>query len=359
MTGPLDGIRVLELAGIGPGPHAAMILADLGAEVVRVSRPGQPPTSDEAVLRGRRHVVADLRDVQDRDAVLDLVERADVLVEGFRPGVTERLGLGPEACLERNPRLVYARMTGWGQTGPLSKTAGHDINYLSITGLLHAIGTADRPIPPLNVVGDYGGGSMFLVLGVTAALLQRERTGRGDVVDAAMVDGVSVLSQLILDLRAEPSWGWTNRRESNLIDGGAPFYRTYRCADGRFIAVGAMERQFFEMLAEGVGLNPEEFPDHMDASCWPVLEQRLTALIAEHSRDHWQQTFEGTDACVTPVLTFDEAAQHPHVVARRSLSMVDGRLQAGPAPRFSMPAEPARSADVSDLVACLERWTPR
>jgi alpha-methylacyl-CoA racemase len=338
MPGPLSGLRVIELAGIGPGPHAAMLLADLGADVVRVERPsgGLRFTAgrDDYLLRGRRSVAADLKEPAGRETVLRMVERADVLLEGMRPGVTERLVFGPADCQARNPRLIYARMTGWGQDGPLAERAGHDINYISLSGVLHAIGNAEgKPVPPLNLVGDFGGGSLFLVLGVLAALWERERSGRGQVVDAAMVDGVSVLAQMFWSMRA--GGVWTEQRGRNLLDSGAPFYDTYECADGRFVAVGALEPQFYAALLAGLGLAEEDLPAQLDPAGWPVLRARFTEIFASRSRDEWAAAFEGGDACVTPVLSFSEVPAHPHIAARETIIELDGVAQASPAPRFS------------------------
>ncbi|NYG59877.1 alpha-methylacyl-CoA racemase [Nocardioides daedukensis] len=358
MTKPLNGVRIVELAGIGPGPHAAMILADLGAEVVRVTRPGTPShlTATAHTLRGRRSVVADLKDVDDLALVKAMVEKADVLVEGFRPGVLERLGLGPEDTREVNPRLIHARMTGWGQTGPLAHTAGHDINYISLTGALHAIGTAEHPVPPLNLVGDYGGGSMMLVTGVLAALFERERTGVGQVVDAGMVDGASVLLQGLLELRDLDQW--TDTRHDNILDGAAPFYRTYACSDGGFMAVGAIEPQFYALLVEGLGLELEELADRDDKTTWQSLSELFAGRFAEQSREHWTKVFDGTDACVTPVLSFAEAVEHPHVAVRRSLvaGEMAGSVVATVAPRLgatpdAAPAGPTTEEALADLVA--------
>ncbi|MEN8673405.1 CaiB/BaiF CoA-transferase family protein [Nocardioides sp.] len=319
MSRPLNGIQVVEMAGIGPGPHACMMLADLGAEVIRVLRPSEATEEHNAhTLRGRRRVVADLKDPADRDRVLDLIASADVLVEGFRPGVMERLGLGPGEAMARNPRLVFARMTGWGQHGPYAAMAGHDINYISITGALHAIGTGESPVPPLNLVGDYGGGSMLLVNGVLAALVQRATTGEGQVVDAAMVDGASVLLAGILELR--PDRTWNDTRSNNLLDGAAPFYRTYRCSDGGFMAVGAIEPQFYALVVSGLGLDADLLPDRDDPASWPELTTVLAEAFDAQPRSHWESVFDGTDACVTPVLDFEEAVTHPHVAARGSLT---------------------------------------
>ncbi|HVW43320.1 MAG TPA: CaiB/BaiF CoA-transferase family protein [Amycolatopsis sp.] len=353
---PLDGVRVVELAGIGPAPHAGMMLADLGAEVVRVQRPGAPPDLPGGVpdfsSRGKRIVAADLKSDVDRARVLDLIAQADVLVEGFRPGVTERLGLGPDECRRRNPRLVYARVTGWGQDGPYAGQAGHDINYISITGALNAIGTPDRPVPPLNLIGDFGGGSMLVLVGILAALLERQRSGEGQVVDAAMVDGTSLLMQTLWWLYA--SGHWQDERSSNSLDGGAPFYRTYRCADGRYVAVGCLETQFYAELIRLLDLDPATLPDQRDQSGWPRLAEAIGGAFARQTRDHWAKLFEGTDACVTPVLALSEVPAHPQIMARRSVTD-----HAAPAPRFSrtrtdeiapVDAEPLELGDV------LARW---
>jgi alpha-methylacyl-CoA racemase len=361
----LTGLKVVELAGIGPGPHAAMVLADLGADVVRVDRPSgglQLGASDAAdpTLRGRRRVAADLKDPAGREAVLRLVEHADVLLEGYRPGVTERLGVGPADCHARNPRLVYARMTGWGQDGPLAARAGHDINYISLTGALHAIGRAgERPVPPLNLVGDYGGGSMLLVVGVLAALWEAQRSGQGQVVDAAMVDGASLLVQMVWGLRGQGLWSDT--RDANLLDGHAPFYDTYTCADGGHVAVGAIEPQFYAALLAGLGLDGEELPAQFDRDGWPTLRTRFTEVFATRGRDDWAKVFDGTDACVTPVLAFGEVAAHPHLAARGTIVERDGLSQAAPAPRFSrtataVPGPPTAPEPVEQV---LTDWTTR
>ena len=338
MPGPLHGLRVIELAGLGPAPHAAMILGDLGADVVRVDRPvagfdlagGKP----DHLLRNRRSVTADLKADSGRDLVLRLAARADVLLEGFRPGVAERLGVGPQQCHAVNPALIYGRMTGWGQDGPMAAQAGHDLNYISLTGALHAIGPADRPPTiPLNLVGDFGGGSMFLVTGVLAALWERQRSGQGQVVDAAMVDGVAALTQMMWAFRGAGTW--SDEREANLLDGGAPFYRTYACADGRWIAVAPLEPRFYARFLAGLGIDGEDLPDQHDRSGWPRLRARFTEVIASRPRDEWAEIFAGTDACVTPVLAFGEVSAHPHLAARESVISIDGIEQAAPAPRFS------------------------
>ncbi|MFA9444514.1 CaiB/BaiF CoA transferase family protein [Egicoccus sp. AB-alg6-2] len=337
MSTALQGLRVVELGGIGPGPHAAMVLADLGADVVRIERPAGglqlgDPTRDP-VLRGRRSVHADLRDADDLEAVLTLLDHADVLVDGFRPGVTDRLGLGPEALARRNPRLIYGRITGWGAEGPLSQRAGHDLNYLSLTGVLHAIGPRERPSVPLNLVGDYGGGSLYLVIGILAALAERERSGLGQVVDAAIVDGVANVAQLVWGMRGQGLWN--DERGTNLLDGGAPFYDTYACADGRHVAVGALEPAFYAQLLVGLGLDGQDLPAQYDVAGWPQLRRRFTEVFATRPRDAWAAVFADTDACVTPVLGFDEAPEHPHLAARGTITEVDGVPQAAPAPRLS------------------------
>ena len=358
--GPLSGLKLIEIDGLGPVTFAGMVLADLGAEVLRLTRGGSAPPAalDEvggAILhRGRTAVPVDLKSRRDRDRVLGLVERADGLIEGFRPGVMERLGLGPDACQARNPRLVYGRVTGWGQTGPLADQVGHDINYLGIAGGLYPIGAADRPPPPpLNMVADYGGGAMMLVTGLLAALLEAQRTGQGRVVDAAMTDGVALYTSVFHALRARGLW--SDRRQGNLLDGGAPFYRCYACADGGYVAVGALEPRFYAALVHGLGLSPDEAPQY-DLAGWPRLEARFTALFATRTRDDWAAHFAGTEACVTPVLSLSEAPLHPHNQARGTF--VDpGVVQPAPAPRFSPPAGAvaAQGPDL-DLDEALLQW---
>ncbi|MEZ0365168.1 CaiB/BaiF CoA transferase family protein [Mycobacterium sp. pUA109] len=335
MAGPLAGLRVIELAGIGPGPHAAQILGDLGAEVVRVERPPKfPGASKDTMLRNRRSVTADLKSAEGRELVLKLVAKADVLIEGFRPGVTERLGLGPEDCAKVNEKLIYGRMTGWGQTGPRALQAGHDINYISLNGLLHAIGRkGERPVPPLNMTGDFGGGSLFLLVGILSALWERQTSGKGQVIDAAMVDGSAMLSAMMWSFRAQGVW--SDERGVNMLDTGAPYYDTYTCADGRYVAVGAIEPQFFAELLARLGLDPAELPDQNDVSRWPELRTRLTDAFAAHDRDHWTKVFADSDACVTPVLSFGEVETEPHIAERDTFYEVDGYLQPRPAPRFS------------------------
>jgi alpha-methylacyl-CoA racemase len=342
-TGPLAGVKVIELGGIGPGPHAAMVLADLGADVVRVRRPGglQIPAEDLDLLhRGKRIVDLDVKSQPGK--LLDLAAKADVLLDGFRPGTCERLGIGPDECAAFNPRLIYARITGWGQDGPLAKVAGHDINYLSQTGVLSAIGYRDRPpVAPLNLVADFGGGSMFVLLGIVAALYERERSGKGQVIDAAMVDGVSILAQMAWTMKSTGSL--KDERESFMLDGGAPFYRTYETADGKYMAVGAIEPQFFAQLLDGLGLSTEDVPNQLDVAAFPAVHKLFADKFAGKTRDEWTKIFAGTDACVTPVLTWREAAQNEHLRARSTLVTSNDVDQAAPAPRFSRtPSGPVR-----------------
>ena len=334
-TGPLAGVKVIELGGIGPGPHAAMMLADLGADVVRVRRPGglkMPAEDVDLTHRGKRIVDLDVK--KQPQVLLDLAAKADVLLDCFRPGTCERLGIGPEECAAVNPRLIFARITGWGQDGPLAMTAGHDINYLSQTGALSAIGYRDRPpVAPLNLLADYGGGSMFVLLGIVAALYERERSGKGQVIDAAMVDGVSILSQMMWTMKSTGSL--RDERESFLLDGGAPFYRTYETSDGRYMAVGAIEPQFFAELLKGLALSPDEVPNQFDIGAYPQMHTIFTERFATKTRDEWSEIFAGTDACVTPVLTWTEAAENEHLRARSTMMDNNGVAQAAPAPRFS------------------------
>ena len=335
-TGPLKGVRVVEIAGIGPGPHAATLLADLGADVIRVERPGgalSPGTRETDLLtRGRPSVALDLKRPEAVAAVLTLVEGADVLLEGMRPGATERLGLGPEDCLARNPRLVYGRMTGWGQDGPLARTAGHDLNYISVAGALHGLGQdAGRPQFPTNLLGDFGGGSTYLVIGVLAALLESRASGQGQVVDAAIVDGTAHLSAMFAGMLA--SGFARERRAANLLDGGAPFYDVYETADGEHMSVGALEPQFYAVLVELLGL--DDVPSRDDPAQWPVIREAFARRFKERTRAEWTEVFDGTDACVAPVLPVTEAARHPHLAARGTYVDRDGVLQPAPAPRFS------------------------
>jgi alpha-methylacyl-CoA racemase len=357
-VGPLDGVRVVEIASLAPAPFGCMILSDLGADVLRVERPescqpGRPEPVDP-LTRGRRSIGLNLKAPAGVELLLKLVTAADVLVEGFRPGVTERLGFGPDVCAQRNPGLIYARMTGWGQEGPLAQTAGHDIDYIAISGALHPIGRAgERPVPPLNLVGDFGGGGMLLAIGVLAALVERQRSGLGQVVDAAMVDGSALLTSFIYGLRARG--GWRDERGVNLLDGGAPFYDTYAAADGKFVAVGALEPQFYAALLAGLGLADADLPGQMDVSGWPVLRQRFAAVFAQRTRDEWAAVFAGTDACVAPVLSQSEVAGHPHNAARRVFAETGGVTQPQPAPRFARttpdrPSPPVRPGADTDAV---------
>ena len=332
--GPLTGVRVVELAGLGPAPHACMVLADLGADVLRVDRPGGGfgVLSHDLLTRSRRSAAVDLKHPAGAEVVLRLADAADVLVEGLRPGVAERLGVGPEVVSARNPRLVYGRMTGWGQDGPLADRAGHDIDYLAISGALATIGETDGPpVPPLNLVADFGGGSMLLVAGVLAALVERATSGRGQVVDAAMVDGVSTLLAMTWGMRAAGTWQDT--RGSNLLDGGAPFYSTYACADGGWLAVGAIEPQFWAVVVEVLELH--DAPPQSDTARWPELRRRIAEAVARRTRDEWAEVFAPLDACVAPVLTLGEASQHPQMRARETLVELDGVVQPAPAPRLS------------------------
>ena len=360
-TGPLAGLRVVELAGIGPGPYAAMLLADLGAEVVRVERPGKQPSvlppEKDVLRRNRQSVVLDLRDARGVRAVLQLVAHADVLIEGFRPGVTERLGLGPQDCWAVNQRLVYGRMTGWGQSGPLAASAGHDIGYIAITGALHAIGRRDEgPVPPLNLVGDFGGGSLFLVLGLLAACWEATRSGRGQVVDAAIVDGASSLTALMHGMLAAGLW--RDERGSNMLDGGVPWYGSYPTADGRYMAVGALEPQFYAEFTRLLGIDGDE-SDRSDPGRWADLRTAIADAFRGRSQEEWTKVFDGTDACVAPVLSLTEAAGHPHLAARRTFVEVNGVVQPAPAPRFSrsatrLPEAPPPAGAHTKQV--LERW---
>lgn len=327
----------MELAGIGPGPFAAMLLADLGAEVIRVDRPGDhhstiPPHLD-ALRRSRKSIVLDLRSADGVATVLNLIEKADVLIEGFRPGVTERLGLSPETCWERNPRLVYGRMTGWGQTGPLSHTAGHDISYLALTGALHAMGRASEgPAVPLNLVGDFGGGSLYLVVGVLAAVFEASRSGKGQIVDAAIVDGAASLTTVLHGMMAAGLW--RDQRGVNELDTGRPWYDVYRTSDGQHVAIGPIEPKFYSAFMTLLGLDHTQ-PDRFDPDSWPTIRKQIAEVFATRTRDEWTETFAGTDACVAPVLSLREAPNHPHLAERGTFIEVNGVVQPAPAPRFS------------------------
>ena len=359
--GPLAGIVIIEIASIGPGPMCAMLLADLGADVIRVDRIdpsdlGVPvPRRYDVMARRRRSIALDLRKPGAADVVLRLLETADGLIEGFRPGVMERLGIGPTPCLACNPRLVYGRMTGFGQTGPLAGMAGHDINYIALNGTLNAIGRAgERPVPPLNLVGDYGGGALYLALGMVAGLLNAQRGGRGDVIDAAMVDGAASLMTTFAGLRAMGSW--SDERGVNILDGGAPWYDTYTTQDGLFMAVGAIEPKFFRELARLMGLDHTDIERQHDRAHWPTLRAKMTALFLTRTRTDWTAIFEGTDACVTPVLSLAEAPAHPHLAARATFETNDGVTAPAAAPRFthaSVPpyrAAPERGAQTMEIL---------
>lgn len=345
MPGPLHGVTVIEVAGIGPGPFACMMLADMGAEVIRVDRVPSTGTgaldslmrNDGVVDRGRSSIAVNMKDPRGIDLVLRLVDRADALIEGFRPGVMEKLGLGPDVCRARNGRLVYGRMTGWGQHGPLAHSAGHDLNYIALSGALHAMGPADRPpTPPLNLVGDYGGGGMLMALGVVAALFEAGRSGLGQVVDVAMTDGVAVLMATAYGLKAKGHWSDT--RGENFLDGGAHFYGTYECADGRFVSVAAIEPQFYRLLLDKCGIADADFERQWETAQWPALRRKLEDLIRTRPRNEWCQLLEGSDACFAPVLDMTEAPRHPHNAARNTFVESGGVVQPAPAPRFERTA---------------------
>ncbi|HMM44168.1 MAG TPA: CaiB/BaiF CoA-transferase family protein [Candidatus Macondimonas sp.] len=353
--GPLEGIKILEIAGIGPGPFCGMMLADMGAEILRVDKKNIPGLSGkfDVLGRGRRSVTVDLKKSEGVEAVLRLAERADVLMEGYRPGVMERLGLGPEVCLARNPRLVYARMTGWGQYGPLAHAAGHDMNYIAISGALHAIGRAgERPVPPINLVGDFGGGGLLQAYGIVCALLERQRSGKGQVIDTAMTDGAALLMTMMYGFKAAGMW--KDSPESNLLDGAAHFYDTYTCKDGRHVAIGSIEPQFYALLLEKTGLKDDpEFRNQMNQRQWPALKAKLQAVFLTRTRDEWTEIMEGTDVCFGPVLSMEEAPRHPHNVARQTFVTRDGVVQPAPAPRFSrtvpeLPSEPPKAGQHND-----------
>lgn len=357
-AGPLSGLRVVELAGLAPGPFACTVLADLGAEVVRVDRakPGQDVLmfDNDPLRRSRRSIGVDTKTPEGVELVLKLVEKADVLVEGFRPGVTERMGLGPADCHARNPRLVYGRITGWGQDGPLAPVAGHDINYVGLSGALDAIGReGERPVPPLNLIADFGGGGLLLAMGILAALYERTASGKGQVVDASMVDGSALLATSLYGLKANGGWG--GERGTNMLDGGAPFYDTYETADGKYVAVGAIEMRFWTELVKILGLDGQDLPFHLDRNEWPKLRKILTEAIGKHTRDELVALAEGTDACITPVLSTEEAPSHPHNAARGTFVEVGGVNLPAPAPKFDrtppeMPTPPHDTGADTDEV---------
>src|ERR1700687_3362047 len=364
-SGPLSGVRIVEFAGIGPGPFACMMLADMGAEVVTLDRVGARKNLKSVAGRGRKVVELDLKDKAAIAQVLDLLANADALIEGFRPGVMERLGvraggvsdrrgLGPADVLPRNPRLVYGRMTGWGQEGPLAQAAGHDINYISVTGALAAIGPAEKPVPPLNLVGDFGGGALYLVVGVLAALLEAKTSGRGQVVDAAMCDGAASLMSMFFDMTA--AGRWTEQRESNFLDGGAHFYGVYECACGKFISIGSIEPQFYTLLRQHAGLSDADFDHQMDRKAWPALKQKLVDVFKTRTRDEWCAIMEGSDVCFAPVLTMSEAPNHPHMAARKIFVNRHGLPQPAPAPRFSRTPSAIREPEIADIAGLASEW---
>jgi alpha-methylacyl-CoA racemase len=333
-NGPLHGVRVLEFAGLGPAPFCGMLLSDLGAQVIRISRPNTPAQSFDPILdRGRVTLSVDLKQSVGVEACRALAKSADVLIEGFRPGVLEKLGLGPDVLLTDNPKLVYGRMTGWGQYGPKAHTAGHDINYIALSGALHSIGEAAKPTPPLNLVGDFGGGALYLAMGVLAALLNARSTGIGQVVDCAMTDGAASLMSMMFALRAGGQW--REQRHANLLDGGAPFYDTYRCADDKWICVGALEPQFFAALLEKLDIPLSDYPDHWNPACWPAMRARFEQIFRSQTQAHWCELLDNSDACFAPVLPMSEAIHHPHNVARATFITHSGIVQPAPSPRFS------------------------
>ncbi len=350
--GPLSGLRVIEMASIGPGPMCAMLLADLGADVLRIDRTeasglGVPVNKKfEITGRSRRSVALDFKQTAGRDAALRLIDKADVLIEGWRPGVAERLGMGPAECHARNPGLVFGRMTGFGQTGPMAQAAGHDINYIALTGALHAIGGAGKPVPPLNLVGDYGGGALYLAFGIMSALFERSRSGRGQVVDAAMVDGASSLMSIFFGLLAAGRWD-ADARSANLLDGGAPFYDTYETADGKHVSLGALEPKFFAELVQRVGLEQRFIKGQYDKALWPELRAAIAAAMLRKTRDEWSALLEGTDVCFAPVLSLDEVQDHRHASERGGYIRIDGVVQPAPAPRFSRSQPEAPQAPVA------------
>ena len=357
-SGPLTGVRVLEFAGIGPAPFCCMLLSDLGAEVVRVDRAGKNPGAGESIiLRGRRSIALDLKSDAGLRTARALSRRADILIEGFRPGVMERLGLGPRDLLQINPKLVFGRMTGWGQSGPMADRAGHDINYVSLTGALHAIGLADKPVPPLNLVGDFGGGALYLAFGVLAALNHVRSGGEGQEVDCAMTDGSASLMSMMYSMNQNAQWA--DQRRENLLDGGAPFYDTYVCSDGLWISIGSLEPQFFAILVEKTGLSKQQFSVNTDRSQWPAMRVSLTQAFATKTRSEWCSIFADSDACFAPVLSMTEAPSHPHNVARNTFVNAHGIRQAAPAPRFSKTPGaiqgPPRNAG-ADTDAILKDW---
>jgi len=333
--GPLQGVKIIEFAGIGPGPFCAMLLSDMGAEVVRIDRKGgRGANKFDITSRGRRSLALDLKKPEAVEVALKLIAKADGLLEGFRPGVMEKLGLGPDVALKRNPKVVYGRMTGWGQTGPLATAAGHDINYIALTGALHAIGRkGETPVPPLNLVGDFGGGALYLAFGMACGLFEAQRSGKGQVIDCAMTDGAASLMSMFYGFKAMGMW--SDAKGENLLDGGAHFYDTYETADGKWVAIGSIEPQFYALLLEKAGLSDPDFQAQMDRSKWPSLKEKIAGVIATQTRDHWNKLMEGTDVCYAPVLSLAEAPNHAHNKARATFVEIDGVVQPAPAPRFS------------------------
>ena len=332
--GPLTGLKIVEFAGIGPGPFCGMLLSDLGADVVRIDRKGgRGGAPSDVTARGRRSVALDLKTPEAVEACLKLMESADGIIEGFRPGVMERLGLGPEVALKRNPKLVFGRMTGWGQTGPWSMAAGHDMNYIAITGALHAIGTDDKPVPPLNLVGDFGGGALYLAFGLMAGIIQARESGQGQVVDCAMSDGAASLMAMFYGMKG--AGVWKDTRRSNMLDGGAHFYDTYQCSDGKWVSIGSIEPQFYALLLEKTGITDPQFQRQLDRDIWPELRAKLAGVFATKTREQWTDIMGGTDVCFAPILDLDEAPRHPHNAARQTFVEVSGVTQPAPAPRFS------------------------
>ncbi|MFH2133416.1 MAG: CaiB/BaiF CoA-transferase family protein [bacterium] len=362
-AGPLKGLKIIELGGIGPGPLCGMLLSDMGADVLRIDR-NQPsglgtprPPRFDILRRNRASVSVNLKAEEGIDTILRLARQADAIIDPFRPGVTERLGLGPDDCLACNEKLVYARMTGWGQTGSLAQAAGHDINYLALSGVLNMIGTREKPIPPLNIAADMGGGAMFLAFGILAAVFEAQRSGKGQVVDVSMVEGAAYLNTGIFGLMAGGLW--SEQRESNTLDGGAPFYRTYQTSDGLFVAIGSLEAKFYSLLLKKLGLNESELPPQLDATQWPLMHRKFEAIFRSKTRDEWCEIFEGTDVCFSPVLSATEAPAHPHNAERGSFITIDGVVQPGPAPRFSrtpasIPTGPPQFGEDTD--AGLAAW---
>ncbi|MBE8220311.1 MAG: CoA transferase [Alphaproteobacteria bacterium] len=333
-TGPLSGVKIVEFAGIGPGPFCAMLLSDMGADIIRIDRKGAKGSGKNDITnRGRRSIALDLKKPEAVEACLQLIEKADVLQEGFRPGVMERLGLSPEVCLARNPKLVYGRMTGWGQTGTFSQAAGHDINYIALSSALASIGTKTRPIAPLNLVGDFGGGALYLAMGICAALFEAQRSGKGQVIDCAMTDGAASLMSMFFGMKAAGIWDTANRA-TNLLDGGAHFYDAFETADGKFIALGSIEPQFYALLREKAGLDDKAFDAQMDKSQWADLKEKVASVIKQKTRDEWDNLMTGTDVCYAPVLDMDEAPHHPHNKARQTFVEAYGVMQPNVAPRF-------------------------